>query len=452
MSDESKRSLEDFALKGMHLSKMTGVSVALHAISDSFLLQHSGVGCKYKAAAQSSKHDWAEHPNRREAWTQVSELSLIRGSGARIGPFARTWFERRRPGFMAVVSAYFIELTGEDIRDIVEETRKTLPCPMVVVQTAAPNGGFYDGYASVLKEVIKDLDWKSGWSNPREVTLMGHFFTRFEPDQKGDVAQLKGLIKSVGLNPGPILFSGTPYADSASAPRSEIVAILPYARPIAKAIRRTVRKRTVVELDLPIGVAGTVRWARELSEATGGDPRLVARVEAQATAVRNQLETIIHHFPGLRVAVFADTPLAGGLVSLMRELGVAVPLVGLRETWLGGEQTFRDTVARNGLTLDGDCTILEAPSLRTVRSEVLDRLASGDVHLIIGSSHELNVLTHAVDMDLAPRTAMIEAGYPSNSQHAAYAVPTLGFTGVVAWAQRLLDAVFSPRLGQDRLL
>ena len=43
---EPKRTLEDFALKGNHLAKMTGVSLAVHAIPDAFLLMHTGVGCK----------------------------------------------------------------------------------------------------------------------------------------------------------------------------------------------------------------------------------------------------------------------------------------------------------------------------------------------------------------------------------------------------------------------
>ena len=62
-----RKTLEDFALKGMHYAKMTGVMAASHAISDSFLLMHSGVGCKYKTAAQAAQHDLGEHPNEREA-------------------------------------------------------------------------------------------------------------------------------------------------------------------------------------------------------------------------------------------------------------------------------------------------------------------------------------------------------------------------------------------------
>ena len=46
MKDTQSMTLEDFALKGMHLGKMSGISVGTHAIPDGFLLMHTGVGCK----------------------------------------------------------------------------------------------------------------------------------------------------------------------------------------------------------------------------------------------------------------------------------------------------------------------------------------------------------------------------------------------------------------------
>ena len=87
--------IEDYSLKSMHLAKMTGIMMGVHAIKDAFLLMHTGVGCKYKTAAQLSQHDWATHPNKKEGWTQVGDRAVIKGSSGRIGPFARSWAERR---------------------------------------------------------------------------------------------------------------------------------------------------------------------------------------------------------------------------------------------------------------------------------------------------------------------------------------------------------------------
>lgn len=449
MKQREKTELEDFALRGMHLAKMTGVSVATHAMSDGFLLMHTGVGCKYKAAAQVAQHDWAKHPNRREAWTQVGEVALIKGSGERIGPFARSWYERRRPGFMGVVSAYFIELTGEDIRDLVADTAKSLPCPMGVIHTAAPNGGFFDGYATTMLEVLKSMDWKQPSTKPKSASTLGFFFHRYEPDLKADVAQVRQLVKASGLESGPVFFSGAPYAELAEGPQSQVVIQLPYLNPVERKLKRVLKKRDVVKLDLPIGIAGTSRFVRELTAATGGNTALAeAWIKKRVDAVRPHFSHVTTNFHGLRVCLFADGPLAAGLASLLREMGARIALIGLRDRVTGGEHELRRVVEANGLELGEDCEVLVEPSLMTMRKRVLALAEAQEIHAVIGSSIELGVLSEAASVRGASgRTALIETGFPSKDHHCALAAPTFGYSGALVWAQRVLDAVMTPKLG-----
>jgi len=446
--DADGRSLEDFALKGMHLAKMTGVSTATHAIGDGFLLMHSGVGCKYKTATWTAQHDWVRHPNRREAWTQVGEVSLVKGSAERIGPFARTWYERRRPGFMTVVSAYFIELTGEDVRHVVKETGETLPCPMGVVATSAPNGGFFDGYSSVVLEVMKTLDFTGVPARPDDAAVLGFFFHRYEADQQADLTQLKQLLKIAGVGPGPALFSGRNYAELAEAAECGWIIKLPYMHPQRRRLKRMLKRRRVVELDLPMGIGGTSRFVRELAACTRTDRRKVeAWIHKRVSSIQPHLDHL-SGLRGLRVAVFADTPLAVGLVTILRELGVELAMVGLRDDVLGGPEAFQASVEKNGVRLNDDCEVVRRPSLRRIRQWVLDTSASGELQAVIGSAIELNALSHAVSVRGAlSRLALIETGYPSKDHHAALGVPSFGYTGVLVWAQRLLDAVMTPRLG-----
>ena len=444
-----KTSLEDFSLKGLHLAKMTGVSTGVHAVKDAFLLMHTGVGCKYKAAAQIAQHDWGAHPNRRESWTQVGEVSLIRGSGARIGPFARSWYERRRPGFMVVVSAYFIELTGEDISDLVTDTERSLPCPMAVIRTAAPNGGFFEGYMEVMYRMAETLDWKTPATNPKTVTVMGNFFHRYEPDQAADVAQVNALIEVAGLTPGPVWFSGCSWEELSTSNTNGILATLPYTRVLRRKFKKLARKRAHVELNLPMGFGGTRRFVTQLTEQTGGDVPAVQRwCDAQVEAVTPHLGPLTQGFGGVRVAVFADTPYAIGLVTLLRELGLQVPVVGLRDDVLGGKAVFYDEVGKNGASLAEDCTVLLRPSLRQMRSLLLERVASRDIHAVIGSSIELDVLSRARTVKGSMQgVALLEAGFPTKHHHATLPLPTFGYTGVLVWAQRIVRAVLEPRVG-----
>jgi len=440
-----RRTLEDFALKGLHLGKMTGVSLAIHAIPDAFLLMHTGVGCKYKTAAQVAPHDWGTHPNKREAWTQVAELQLIRGSSERIGPFARSWYERRRPEFMVVVSAYFIELTGEDFTDEVVEVESQMPCPMALIPTVAPNDGFFDGYASVILEVVKKMDFSRPPSNLKKACVVGTFFNRYEGDQRGDLAQLRRLVKTAGLELGVSLFSGQPYPDLQRGSDAAWMLMLPYARPKRRALKELMKRRHVVELDLPVGVQGTGNFVRRLAQAHGADMRLVQRVvDRQMGPALAELRKVSAHLRGVKLAVFAETPLAAGLVALFDEMGVEVPVVGLRDAngCLGGRLEFLEILARNGFEGADKVEVLEEPSLRWIRETMVDMLTSRRITGVVGSTHEVTAITNSPRASALPSSAFfIETGFPSDHHHVTLGAPTFGFTGAVGWAQRVLDAV-----------
>ena len=439
MAQQDKTTLEDFALKGNHLAKMTGISVATHAIPDAFLLMHSGVGCKYKTAAQVGPHDWGSHPNRREGWTQVGEVQLIRGSSARIGPFARTWYERRRPNFMPVVSAYFIELTGEDCRDVVAKVEETVPCDMAMLTTSAPNGGFYDGYADLTMEVIKRIDWKVE-PKPGTASVIGYYFDRYEPDHQGNLRQLKQLLGVAGVSLGPVLLSGTPYTDLKSAGACEHLLMMPYMGKKARRVRRTT-KRTPITVDLPIGMAGTAYFLRNVARETGGDLERVERfIEEQTRQTKLQLEIVSQRMRGMSLAIFADSPLAAGLYTICQELGLRVSHVGIRESYLGGKTAFIDVLERWGVPLSEETVVVENPSLRWIAKEVGDAASAGRCNGLLGSAHETRLFRSERSRRPMEHFFTLDIGFPSDDHHDLAPMPLFGFIGALLFTQRLYGA------------
>ena len=437
--------LDHYGLRGMNFAKMTGVSMAVHAIRDAFLLQHTGVGCKYKAAAQVAPHDWADHPNRREGWTQIGELQLVRGCSERIGPFARSWYERRRPALMVMISAYFVELTGEDFADTVVETEKTLPCDMFLVNTATPNGGFFDGFAQVISEICGRLDWSNEPEKNGKVTVIGHFFHRYEADARGDVEQIRVLVEAAGLHLGPVFLSGSPYEELQAAPDSEHVLLLPYVGRRAREIIGMIGRRPLAT-DLPIGIAGTSRFVRSMAKASGQSEQAEAWITTQEAATRKQLDLIKDHFRNVQFAVFAETPMAIGLVSLLTEAGISVVYVGLRDQWLGSRKVFSAGLKRSGVSLDDSVPVVEQPTLRRIRADCLPLIGSG-LKGVVGSSHELSLFDPKVLGGESRRVHFVrlECGFPSDNHHAAIALPTFGYAGVLTWCQRILDQLLRGR-------
>lgn len=436
----SERTAEDYALKSMHLAKMTGVSVGAHAIPDCFLMMHTGVGCKYKTAAQVSPHDWGSHPNKREAWTQVAELQLVQGCSERIGPFVRAWYERRRPAFMPVVSAYFIELTGEDFSHAVVEAEKTVPCDMALIHTVAPNRGFFDGYAALALEALKRGDWKSPPADPQKVAFLGHFFHRYEPDQEADVLMIRSLAAAAGVDAGPIALSGASYAEVTSAAQCGRIVELPYLRPHLKRFRKLYKDRPQLELDLPMGMAGTERFVRTLARTFGDARRAEVWLQRQRAAIEPQLNKFRDHVKGGAIAVVAETPLAAGIVTVLHELGMRAAFVGLRDPGdsLGGLAAFQKTLHKLGVPVPDD--VVANPSLREIRRRWIEALRQERFEGFVGSSHELSLIS-SMPSGLARRaqSMSMEVGFPSDYVHPTLRQGMYGPAGLLGWAARFLQ-------------
>lgn len=440
--------LEAFRLKGMEQGRLTGVSIAVHAIPDAFLLMHCGVGCKHKATSQLSTHDWGRGVVEREGWTEVGDSELIAGASDRIGPYLRSWVRRVEPGLVIVIAVTFLELTGEDTRSVVAEEAETVDCDVVYVDALGTHGDLHGGYAAVLLELLKRLDLRAPAARPQEVGVLGYLFDRYEGDHAGNLAQLKRLVADMGLRLGPVLFSGRPWADVQAVAGSGVLVQLPYAAPQAKALRRVFKRseRRVVQTDLPMGLRGSTRWMQEVGRAAGVPDAVVAqRATAREQAVRHRLAPFVAHLRGRRVAVFADLPLLAGTIAVMGDLGITVVVAGIRGTSLGGEAELRAAVERLGGALPADAELLVDPSLVRGRDAVLGRLA--DLDGVLASATELNALASLPQGALLPPHAgaahgpfFLEIGFPCKRHHAATAQPWMGHAGVLTWAQRVLDA------------
>jgi len=439
-------SLEDFAMKPSY-GRLTGVSIACHAVQDAYLLLHVGVGCKNKVTHLLA-HDWEVPCNLRQGWTEVCDEDLIMGSSRRIGPYLRSWQERMDSGWVCVVSVLFIELTGEDIRGEVRRSAEGWPVPVDFVDALGVDGDEVDGYASVVAAIARRVPWQQRPSRPRQVSLVGYWFDRYEGDHAGNLGQIAGMLKSIGASLGPVLLSGRRFDDHQAAADSGLVVVLPYVSP-AEGLGTPWKTagRESLATDLPMGIAGTSRWLRAVGGALGlPADRVEASIRMREERVRKPLAKMVGRWRGLRVAVLADVPMAVGMVELLTELGCRVVWVGLRGTSLGGRAGFDAARARAGLE-PLDAEVVERPSLSRIRAEVGSLLAAGQLQGVIGSATELGPLRSLPREDLGEAGPfLLELGFPCRDFHCLTQVPFMGYGGVVAFAQRLLTA---PRLWDD---
>ena len=448
----SEPDLEFFALKSLDHGPLTGVSLAFHAIADAFLLLHIGCGCKHKVIAPLSTHDWGRHPNENEAWTEVGDAELIKGSSERIGPYARSWIERVQPNIMGVVSVTFIDLSGEDIVDEVRRVDEHAPCTVRYIKAPGFSGDLWKGWANALEMIVGEVDW-SAPTRPREVAILGYLFDRYEGDHAGNLAQLKSLVEAAGLKLGPVLLSGRPFADYLAAGGSEHLIALPWARPAERKIKRLLSKagRQTHAMDLPMGLAGTAAWLRALCRLAGTpQARADAWLSSREAALQQRLGPLMPQLQGLRAAVFAEAPLAAGLIATLLDLGLRPVLVGLRGHTVGDRTALEATLSRWGHALPDDCEVLEQPSIAAVRQSCGDRISAQQLDVVIGAATEMNALSTlrpatflgsiagSAARPVGPRT--VEMGFPCREWHTTQPMPFLGHAGVLVLAHRIINA------------
>jgi nitrogenase molybdenum-iron protein alpha/beta subunit len=469
--------LEAFALKAHHYGRISGVSLASHAVRDAFLLLHSGVGCKYKAAAQISTHDWGRQPHRREGWTEVGDAALVRGAAARVGPYVRSWYDRQQPGLILVCSASHLEMTGEDIAAAVREAGTSVPCPVRYVPGFGFDGDLYSGYAAVLAAVLELVPWSSEAPKTGHVSVVGYPFDRYEADHTANLHQLASLLGELGLTLDAVLLSGQPLARLQRAARSSLLIALPTARSLDDALAATGRE--VVHTGLPLGLRGTRRWLQAVGQAAGVAPRALQRVTSRLERyARRELTPLRERVLGSRVALFADTPSAVGLAGFLEEVGLAVRLVGLRDRTMGGVEAFTQDLQALGATLRPDAEVWADPSLLRIRHGLGRLVRGGELAAVLGSAAEMRVLegldpqggggrdpggasargfrspmaggpaaSRSFPAAGRPPLARLTVGFPATGYHVIHPLPSLGYGGAVALGQRLLDALFAGQIG-----
>jgi len=441
--------LEHHALRPSY-GRLTGVSVGIHAIADGYLLMHVGVGCKNKVT-HLLDHDWEQACNLRQGWTEVGDRDLIVGATARVGPYVRAWAERMNSGFVGAVSVTFLELAGEDVADEVVQIDDEMDIPVALIPALGFDGDEFDGYAAVCNAVLRRLPWGQRPVKPRQVSLLGYWFDRYEGDHQGNLLQLTRLVKGLGLEMGPTVLSGAPFKDLEGAVQSGILVALPHLSPVRKKLRRLWRKvgRQPTWTDLPMGIAGTSRWLREVGTAARVDPRRIdALIQLRERRARAPIRKMQSRWQRKRVAVYAEAPMAVGLCTLLTELGFTIGLVGLRGESLGGPTDLHEGLARNGITLDPACVVRASPSLHCIRTDLQAQLDGPGLDGAIGSATELNQMAGLVRPSGLHTSGpfRLELGFPCSSYHALMQMPFLGYGGVATLAQRLISA---PRLWDD---
>lgn len=423
-----------FVPRNLSHTRLFGAYLAVHAIDDAICFLHGGEGCKTKTQLHLVFHDWFRESHNRRIWTDIKDADFIKGTAGRMESVVRTWIERRNPAIAFVLTASFIEVSGEDMAGAVEQIDQSVPCPVRYLSTAGFEGDLYSGYGDVVVETLRTMDWSV--EPEGGVNIVGHFFDRYERDRLADVAQLEQLCRGAGAPARAVFLSGRPLAMLGQAVKARANVVMPYLAHRADEIARITGRPTVVT-DLPVGLHGSANWVRQVAGIAGADlGQAESYIEGELTRVVRPLDCLVARTGDAdarrRFALFADVPLAAALAAFLCDLEMDAEIVGLLDRTLGGPEAFTSAFERLCPAAASLPHILTDPSRDAVIKTTAGLVPLPD--LVLGTSVELLDLAHM-------GVPSLEVGFPSFARHGLYPIPTLGFDGACALGQRILDAL-----------
>ncbi len=417
---------EDFTERQNH-PFMVGVYLAVNAISDGFLLV-DGPDCAHmKTQYVQGNHYWLSTLTdisgyHRVANTALHPFHMARSREEEVVTLLRRMASYEEAGVVMITPMPMAAITGVDYDRLArlagDGARKTV----VHVPGRSLSGDWLSGYALTLASLAKSLDLPTSTPVEGNVAIVGYLMDRNEGDHRGNQRHLKELLGELGLDLRSVWLSGGTADELRRVSEASVILSLPYGRRAARTLGRRLGV-PVVETALPFGLDGTVRWLRQVAEATDTTDRVDAVIDRWLEQVVPSLQWVVPAlFLHRRVAFIGDPYLLEGFLDFINELGCRRgPLM---------------VTARAGHTPDLaerlDIEVIFEPT-RTQMMKHLEPIRRGESDLLVTNSAGASFI--------GGPTPVMEFGYPSHFTHALYDRPFLGFEGALAFADTMANAL-----------
>ncbi|MBI3288422.1 MAG: hypothetical protein HYZ74_02755 [Elusimicrobia bacterium] len=430
-AQDAEDSLDRFG-QPLDYTYLTGLYLAVNAISDAAALIDGPDCVMGKAEHIHGKHDWRSTlldcvGQHRIMFSGTDVRNAVLSREKAIKEVLLDLKDRKDIGVVLFSAMPMCLLTGTDYEKVTREVVEELGKSVVHVPSNSLRGFLLDGYAETLKALARSIELPKVARKADHVAIVGYFMDRLEQDHHANIEELKRLAGSLSLSVSSVWLAGGTLEQLSRVAEAGTVISLPYAREAARILAERTGAR-LLELDLPLGHAATRRWLDSVADACGLGPRPRARPEAEMQRVQAGLEAVRPYFEGLRCMLVLDPHMLSAVESFLTELGAVVSSrvsVGrLPEALRAGVDSLREPA------------ILERPTAGRLRRE-WDRVRVQGVDLVIGNSD----VRRMIDGECA----VVELGYPSYFWHALAPQPALGFEGALALADRIVQALVKAR-------
>ena len=407
--------------------RIVGAYLAVNAIPDTWMLVDSADCATLRAEIIQDNHDWLStliqvNGKYRIASTGVCPHSIV--LDRRENLVEQIVVVGGEDGaFLFIYPAPVTALVGIDYRTLVEEAGDRLKMEALVVAPLDSVGDWVSGYVHIMEMVAEHLTLPSVEKSGDKVAIVGYLWDRNEADQQASLAELLRLVRELGLDPVCTWLSGESTSGLSRVAEASRIIALPWAGRAASILA----ERTgadVVELGIPLGAEGTLRWVEQLGAATGRTEQASRLIEREAPDLYRKLSRpVVRHFQGRDFLVCTEANLGVAVAEMIDEFGGNVRLLAT-----AGDRTLplREDLAE---------TVVENGTMERIRGHIF-RIAesAAGTPVVIGSERGLLAARGA---GLIP----VPLGFQSGAFHHLYDTPFLGPAGALSLADRIGNAI-----------
>jgi len=413
--------VEPFATRS-NFPYLFGVYLAANAIPDAALVVDGPDCAIYKAQFIQGRHDLCSTlvDCAGESRLLVSCVTVEQIVRDRFPELEKLFIQAAGRGSVVLAASLpMAAITGTQYELLLSRMTESTGVPGAVVPFGSLGGDWLDGYAGTLEALVRLIDVDEAAPSPDKVALIGCFMDRNEHDHLANVAEMERMVRALGLDPVSTWLSGRPWRHLEAARNAGIVIALPHGVAAARALASRTGAR-VVELPVPLGISGTMRWLADLAAATGREAAAERFLSAELADLVPRLRWLVQQaFVGTRVSFVGDPFLVAPMTEFLRELGCLPVLLA--------------AVGRSG-----------HPSQSEAGLPVLYEPTAAELRAALDALPEERRIDLAIQCDTygfggGGEHAVLPFGFATPLWHAVADCPFVGFRGAVCLAHRMAE-------------
>lgn len=422
--------------EGGNSCSLKGAVMFAFGIKGALPLLHAGPGCSFTAYYGQILHSGEVYPFANSA---ICSKEVIFGGEKALKNAIESAGEVHRPDIIVTIPGCQPLTIGDDVQEVVRSLEKSMqPVELVNAGSGGYEGNLYDGFVKAGLAFLEKF-CQTAPVRSKRVNIIG-LPAHINVYWKGDIIEIRDLLSSLGLEIGCFFPGDADLASIRQIPSAELNLVVDEQTGVEMARYLESRFGTpyiIPEYGSLIGTDNTLAFLFEIIERLGlnrGLQNVVKEKRNRALQMASQgyplwCELIQHAFNTF--AVSAPASMAIGLSRLlMTELGMEPKLINLNATFAGARDKLVELMETHGNGFDP--LILENADDYHINESFGDNWPS----IILGKGTTLKS-----DAFLNDTRAYMSVAYPALDRLITYTRPVMGFSGVPALLDDILNRV-----------